>query len=201
MNLKNSFRIAVLVALVCALTLALSACDSVDDGAEYLYFLNVDSVENVDGTLIVRLSPSVEESEKTLDGVSTLRTVSVSRKNAFYDRVEYTFSFDGEAIFSATENFLAQYGANLGVETYSNLKIVFDYATIYKSTKSDCVATERNGKYVHSSEIFKANTEFKLYRDFAHSSSWYGLTAGIAAAMVLVVVVVLVKRGKYGGKV
>lgn len=196
MNLKNSFRIAVLIVSIVLCLIALSACDDVSETNDYDYVLRVKSVEIVDGEVVVHV-------DKSGDGDEIVGTEGVYRVwteyGDFYNEIKTVFDFDGETIFSATENFLAQYGGNYGVEDFSSLKIVFDYDTIYKSTKSDGEVSKVGGGYVHSHEIVRGENSFTLERRYPRSSSWYGLTAGVAVfAVVVAGVAVLIKRGKYG---
>lgn len=196
MNLKNSFRIAVLIVSIVLCLIALSACDDVSETNNYDYVLRVKSVEIVDGEVVVHV-------DKSGDGDEIVGTEGVYRVwteyGDFYNEIKTVFVFDGETIFSATENFLAQYGGNYGVEDFSSLKIVFDYDTIYKSTKSDGEVSKVGSGYVHSHEIERGENSFTLERRYPRSSAWYGLTAGVAVfAVVVAGVVVLIKRGKYG---
>ncbi len=196
MNLKNLFRIAVLIVSIVLCLFALSACDDVSEPDNYEYVLCVKTVEAVDGEVVVSLN-------KSGDGDKIVGTESVYRVwteyGDFYNEIKTAFDFDGETIFSATEKFLAQYGGKYGVEDFSSLKIVFDYDTIYKSTKSDGEVSKEGDGYVHSYEIERGENTFTLERRYPRSSSWYGLTAGIAVFVIVVAgVVVLIKRGKYG---
>lgn len=180
---------------------SLSACDDVEQTSEYGYFLAVESVSEKDGEVQVKLILSTAENDNTLDMVKANCFVAVERDGFFYDKAEYIFRLDGESIFSATEDFLALYGTNYAVEDFSSLKIVFDYVTIYKSTKSDGVRLESGKKYVHSFEIENTDNVFVLDRRIAHSSAWYGVTIiATVCAVGAVIAVAVIKRGKYGRK-
>lgn len=159
------------------------------------YGVYVKSADVVDDVCTVHLARS-GKGESVGDSVILIEMTGGS----FFDTYHYTVSFDGEAIFSAVSDAITQDGTILDGKEYSTLKIVYDYDTIYKSTKSDGVQSKSGRTHTHSFEVTNAPFQASLTRDVPNQSVWYAVAIGVTVALLLGVVTLMAVRGKYGRK-
>lgn len=94
--------------------------------------------------------------------------------------------------------------SGLGGVTRDNLKIVFEYGTIYESFKSNGVVTEADGLYYHTLTVGPDDGE-TVFEGRIHSfnpSAWYALliTAALIVLAVAAVAIVLIGRRKWRKK-
>ena len=172
----------------------LVGCNEIEpDTATYGIYLQ--SAEVVDGVCVVRLSRNAKG-----ESFGDSQIVVSGDKGHFVNLYTYTVSFDGEAIFCAVSDRLTQDGTILNGAEYSTLKIVYDYATIYKSIKSDGYYTKSGRNHVHSFEVNEEPFQEVLTREIPRQSTWYAVLIGVAGAVVVVFVIAKSVRGKYGRK-
>ena len=196
-NLNHSSKIITALFLVVVL-FALVGCnqiDGTDNTTRYDYGVYVQSVIVEDGVCTVRLSRIETD---LMVGVSVI-TVSTA-ENGFFDRYDYTVTFDGNAIFSAVGDLLQQDVTLLNGQEYSTLKIIYDYDTIYKSMKSEGNQQKSDGEYHHSFEVEKAPFKVDLTRAVANQSVWYGVAISGALVLLALGLTLTYIRGKYGRK-
>jgi hypothetical protein len=167
------------------------ACNQVEpDTATYGVYLK--SAEVVDGQCVVHLSRSGSD-----EALGQSQIAIVEEKGHFVNTYTYTVTFDGEAIFCAVQSRLTQDGTILNGAEYSTLKIVYDYATIYKSIKSDGEHSKSGRNYVHSFDVSNGPFEATLTRKIPRQSTWYAVLLGGAGAVIVAFVVAHLVRGKY----
>lgn len=193
--MKNLSK-ALTIILLLALMLTLVACNDTSDRVTYAYGVYIKDVTIDDaGVCTVRLTRNETEH---LVGESVI-LISVEQ-GSFFEHYTYDVIFDGNAIFSAVEDSLAQDGTLSNWQMFSTLKIIYDYDTIYKSIKSDNKPVKRNGTYSHSFLVENAPFKATLVREVPRQSVWYGTAIAVAVVALAVGLILTYCRGKYGRK-
>ena len=191
--MKNLSK-TLLILLLLAMMFTFVACDKTGDKVDYVFDVNIKSVEVVDGQCIVHLTR--EEGGRKV-GVSKMSVTQTT--SDFYEVYDYTITLEGSAIFSAVSRRLAQDDTLLNGQEYSTLKIIYDYDTIYKSMKSKCdKLTKQDGKYIHSFEVKRGVFDLTLARKTPRQSAWYGTAIGMAVLLLATTLILMYLRGKYG---
>ena len=117
-------------------------------------------------------------------------SVYVTEEGAFYYRSHYDVTFDsGEAARAALSAAPEEWGV-----TEDNLKIVFVYATIYRTLDSNAERSEADGRYLHVLTATPEDGEVVFAAEVrgAEYESWYALLVGVAAAIIVVAAVLYV---------
>ena len=123
--------------------------------------------------------------------------------NAFFNAYEYSANFSPATIFSAIDNSLTQEQRIMDDVEYNVLKVVFEYATIYKSLEGGKDAGKSDGYYIHDFELDETLTDYTATMTIKtqNSAGWYGvLIAAAVAVFGLIIVVILARRKKYACK-
>lgn len=203
MSLKKSFFKAITAFFILVLcTGMLFACDKQESEVQTEYGLYISDLSYDEDSLTLTVHVGLGDGNRKLDGITAHREYALTRKNAYWNLVENTFTLDGSAIYSVVNSALTQDELNHDGKFYSCLKIVFDYVTIYKSTKSDGNVTASGKNYVHSFTVTESgNTYAVLTRETPFTAAWYAtlICAGIAVAAVAVAV--MLARGNYARRI
>jgi|GEM_PF-4044381 len=123
-----------------------------------------------------------------------------SKVGAFKFRYDYRASFNPNRIFCAVENTLTQeQRKNKNGDEYS-LKVVFEYATIYKSLKGDVTPKKSGNYYLLDFDVLKDETSFetKFSIETQNSAAWYGTLIAVACACFIVIMFVKARRKNNG---
>lgn len=199
-NLKNSFLKAVALIIIVALCLcALTACSKNEDSGDTEYSLYIKSVEYGDDgeTLTVRVGLSA--TPRALNGIAAERTYALNRVDYWWNEVENTFTFDGTALYGAVNAAVTPDEREFDGVTYSHLKIVFDYVTIYKSTESQGTVTRSGKNYIHTFNVNDGETACTLTRKTPYTAAWYATLAVVGVVLAAALCFIL-SRGHYGGR-
>ena len=197
-------RIALLVTvvvIVVVLSTLLSACNNNESSGDYEYrmYIRRTVYNSDDGVMTVYVSLTKDEDSK-IEGANANWHYEKSNVNAFFGRYDYTVNFSPSTIFSAVENSLTQEQRIVDGVEYNILKVVFEYATIYKSLKSDGEKHISEEYYLHDFALDETQTSFEttLSLRVQSSAGWYGvLIAAAVAAFGTIILIVLVRRKKY----
>lgn len=122
-------------------------------------------------------------------------------ENIFYDRYGYVVSFDPSTIFSVVESSLTQEQRIVDEVEYHNLKVVFEYATIYKSLEGGVEATKSGDNYIFDYPLNETDSSFEapLSLRVQNTATWYGILVSAAILIVgIIITIVRVRRKKYG---
>ena len=192
--MKKITLFAVLIALFVSL-FVFSACDGEDSGvycavAGYSYDEETDTVTvqiNLQNSSENAVAKAEYQREKTDDGFFDIYKTSYKLPADFWDKIRVRAVED-----EALKKILDEKGA----DGEYNLKIVYVYATLYKSIYGDGEYIE-NGKTRAYVWKFDEGEEVavRLTQRVEDKAIWYGLLIGIfALATVIVAVVAIVKR-------
>ena len=201
---RKTVIISALLAVLILATVFLSACNKpVTSGdIEYGVYIRRTLYNKEEGVMTIYASLSADD-RMTVEGATANWHYVKSDVNAFYYRYDYTVSFSPKAIFSAIKDSLTQEQLIMDDVEYKVLKLVFEYATIYKSLESEGNTFVSDGQYVHDFSIDENADEFATTLSIRtqNSATWYGLL--VAAAVVVFGVIigaVLARRKKYATK-
>lgn len=191
--------VVVIVVLACVL---LSACNKSETSGDVEYGMYVRRIiyDSQEGVMTAYVSLTKDESQK-LEGVSANWHYKKGEINAFFSRYEYTVNFSPSTIFCAVENSLTQEQRIVDGVEYNVLKVAFEYATIYKSLKSEGETLKSSSYYLHDFALDETDTSFEttLSLRTQQSAAWYGILIAVAVAIFGVVIgVVIARRKKYG---
>ena len=195
--MNHSSKILTALFLVVIL-FVLVGCNQIDDTGSTTWYdcgVYVQSVVVEDGVCTVQLARTETD---LMVGRSVIAVCMA--EDVFFDRYDYTVTFDGNAIFSAVEGLLQQDVTLLNGQEYSTLKIIYDYDTIYKSMKSNGNHQNSDDKYHHLFEVERAPFKADLTRTVANQSAWYGVAIGGALVLLAIGLTLTYIRGKYGRK-
>lgn len=183
---------------VCTLILCIGvfcSCNAKNDNESDVFNLSIKLVEYADDLIIV----SVEIGDERVVGTAERKSF-VEKENSFFNVTKSVYEIDGVAIYGGIVDELTQDELNFGGKTYSHLKIVFDYDTIYKSTKSDGEISRDGKYYVHSFVLDDSLNNVLLERETPNTAVWYETLMGSAVALIIIVATIVALKGKYGRK-
>lgn len=207
MKTKITTRIALIAATLAVVIFAsfmLSACNkpATSGDVEYGVYIRRTLYQKDAHTMTVYASLSQDE-RWLVEGATAKWHYEKVKVNAFYNAYEYTVTFDPATIFSAIENSLTQEQRIIDDVEYDILKVVFEYATIYKSLEGGKDIGKSDVYYLHDFDVDETATDFTATMSLRtqNSAAWYGLL--IAAAVVVLGVIIAVlfaRRKKYACK-
>ena len=182
------------IAVACALLLFLfAACAfapresaAAEEEGSFVYLYAMDKTEEGE----VRAYFTTAQVEQPYAAVPCDISVYVTEEGAFYYRSHYDVTFDSwEAARAALSAAPEEWGV-----TEDNLKIVFVYATIYRTLDSNAERSEAEGRYLHVLTATPEDGEvvFAAGVRGAEYESWYALLVGVAAAIIVVAAVLYV---------
>ncbi len=183
---------------VCTLILCIGvfcSCNANPEIENEAYDLSIKSISYADDLIIV----TVKIGDERVVGTAQRENV-VEKKNSFFNVTKNTYKIDGVAIYGGIVNALSQDELNHDGKTYSHLKIVFDYATIYKSTKSDGELSKDGKYFVHSFVLDDGVNGILLERETPATAVWYETLICVAVALLIIVATIVALKGKYGRK-
>ena len=151
-------------------------------------------------TMTAYVAITNDESLK-LAGSSANWHYTKTTENVFYDKYDYVISFSPQTIFSVVESSLTQEQRIVDEVEYHNLKVVFEYATIYKSLEGGVEATKSGDNYVFDFPLDETDSSFEtqLSLRVQNSATWYGILVGAAILVFgIILTIVRVRRKRYG---
>ncbi|MCQ2602916.1 MAG: hypothetical protein MJ193_03190 [Clostridia bacterium] len=155
--------------------------------------MSIKSIGYADDTIIV----TVKIGKERIVGNAQLDN-TVEKKNSFFNITKNTYQIDGVAIYGGIVGNLTQDELNFDGKTYSHLKIVFDYDTINKSTKSNGDLSKDGKHFVHSFVLDDGQNNITLERETPNTAVWYETLIGCAVALMIIVATIVALKGKYG---
>ncbi len=203
MKRKITTKIALIAATLVVVifsSLLFSACDKTETSGEYEY-----------GMYIRRLSYDPDNHELTIfagitnnDNLKVEGTVAnwhyvKKQENAFYNAYNYEVNFAPATIFSVLKDTLTQEQLNVDGIEYDVLKLVFEYATIYKSLKGGEYIGKSDGVYLHDYDLDETSLDYTAYMTYRtqNSATWYGVLISAAVVLLGVIIGVIFARRKY----
>lgn len=177
---------ALLLFLFAACAFAPRGAAAAEEEGSFVYLYAMDKTEEGE----VRAYFTTAQVEQAYAAVPCDISVYVTEEGAFYYRSHYDVTFDsGEAARAALSAAPEEWGV-----TEDNLKIVFVYATIYRTLDSNAEKSEADGRYLHVLTATPEDGEvvFAAGVRGAEYESWYALLVGVAAAIIVVAVVLYV---------
>ena len=197
-------RIALVAAVIVIVVLAcvlLTACDNAESSGDFEYGMYVRRTlyDKDEGVMTVYVSLTNDDSLK-IEGANANWHYQKFELNAFFGRYDYTVNFSPSTIFCAVENSLTQEQRIVDGVEYNVLKVVFEYATIYKSLKSEGEVSKLSGYYLHDFALDESETSFDttLCLRTQRSAAWYGVLIAVAVAIFgVVIAIMIVRRKKY----
>ena len=201
---RKTVLISALLAVLVLATVFLFACNkpATSGDKEYGVYIRRTLYNPTEGVMTVYASLSSDE-RMTIENATANWHYVKSDYNAFYYRYDYTVSFSPKTLFSVIKDSLTQEQLIMDGVEYKVLKLVFEYATIYKSLESDGNVFVSDGQYVHDFPIDENEEEFATTLSIRtqNSATWYGLL--VAAAVLVfgaVLGALLARRKKYATK-
>lgn len=207
MKTKITTRIALIaatLAVVIFASFALMACNkpATSGDIEYGVYIRRTLYTKDAHTMTVYASLSLDE-RWLIDGATANWHFEKVKVNAFYNAYEYTVTFDPATIFSAIENSLTQEQRIVDDVEYDILKVVFEYATIYKSLEGGKSVGKSDGYYLHDFDVDETASDFTgtLSIMSQNSAGWYGVLIAAAVAVFGVIIgIIFARRKKYACK-
>ena len=192
--MRRAAFVFVLVALILAAAVCLSACDEKgrsEASVSYDGKVYIAGAERADGEVVVVLSSA--ESEE--GAVACRITQSTRRKDAFNDISAVRYSVSAEDALAAAAEYLAGSGEDSG----GGLIIRLDYVTMNGKINSDGEVVRSGDAYVHSAFLRAgADTlELEVTLVSPYTAAWYALAAGLTAGALLVAAAVAAVIGAY----
>ena len=151
---RKTVLISALLAVLVLATVFLFACNkpATSGDKEYGVYIRRTLYNPTEGVMTVYASLSSDE-RMTIENATANWHYVKSDYNAFYYRYDYTVSFSPKTLFSVIKDSLTQEQLIMDGVEYKVLKLVFEYATIYKSLESDGNVFVSDGQYVHDFPI------------------------------------------------
>ena len=188
MNRKGRIICLSLITIL-LLSIILVVAVSCDSDEEYIYAAVTGYVYNKDEkevVAIVRLTNDPSNEIKT-----EAKGEAISNSNGVFYNIAYTtYTFDGSYFYSHQSEIFTPEVLNHDEIIYENLKLKFEYATIYKSTQSDGVRTVVGDHYVHTYDLVNGEMAIHLSRKYQNAGAWYSVL--IASAIVCLVIAVAI---------
>ncbi len=201
---RRTVYISALIAVLLIATVFLFACNSGVSEGDYEYGVYIRrTLYNPDAQEMTVYVSVTSDTTKTIEGATGNWHYKKSTENAFYSRYDYTVSFSPKTIFSAVKDSLTQEQLNVDGVEYNVLKLVFEYATIYKSLSSDGERLKIGSTYLHDFALDETNEEFAttLSLRVQNSATWYGVLVAVAVAVFGAIIgTLLARRKKYATK-
>lgn len=162
--------------------------------------LYIQSLEYDEETLAITAKVSVDSSERKLPCTADYSR-TVEKDGEFWNIYSTDFNFDCDILYACVENAISDGERNYESNFYSDLKIVFDYATIYKSITSNGNLVIEGKNYHHLFNVSKAGEQtVTLNRRSPNSAAWYGVLISVGLAVVFVVAAVSTAVGGKNGR-
>lgn len=201
---RKTVIFSALLAVLILATVFLSACNkpATSGDIEYGVYIRRTLYSKDEGVMTVYAALTSDE-RMTVEGATANWHFVKSNDNAFYYRYDYTVSFSPKAIFSAIKDSLTQEQLIIDDVEYKVLKLVFEYATIYKSLESEGNILVSDGQYLHDFPLDENADEFATTLSIRtqNSATWYGLLVAAAVVVFGVVIgILLARRKKYATK-
>jgi len=197
----KTISIIFMVLFICTSLFVFTSCNKQTETNNERDLYIVDTSFNEDeGYMMVTLGFAGTEDRK-LNLSQKVSYLGASQKDgSYYTISNYSYSLNGVAIYSAVDNLLTQDEKFYNGTLYSSLKLQLQYATIYKSIKSEGVITKQGRYYIHTFEIdpLLEEQDVKLSIRQANSAAWYGTLVGSAVGLMVIIGGVLVWRKKHG---
>ncbi len=162
--------------------------------------LYIQSLEYEEETLAITAKVTIDSSERELPCTADYSR-TVEKDGEFWNIYSTHLKFDCDILYACVENAISDGERNYESNFYSDLKIVFDYATIYKSTTSDGNLIIEGKNYHHL--FFMSNTgeqTVTLNRRSPNSAAWYGVLISVGLAIIFVVAAVTTTVGGKNGR-
>lgn len=168
--------LVLLLHVLCILPSGAEGVASAEAGTLYLYGWTVDE----DGVVRAFFTPT--EPAEYYAAIPADISSYVSADGEFFSVSHYDVGFSAR---EAADAALANAPEDVEV-TEDNLKIVFVYATMYESIKSNGERTEENGVYVHllTASPDDGTVGFAASLKDAEYGKWYAMLFGITAAVL-----------------
>ncbi|MBR4800994.1 MAG: hypothetical protein IK048_04940 [Clostridia bacterium] len=198
------FVLILAIFVILSSCLFMTACNkqSVEGDIEYSLYIRRTYYHKESQTMTVYLSLSNDE-RMTIEGTSANWHYKKRDLDAFYYCYDYTVTFSPSTIFSVVENSLTQEQRIIDGTEYNNLKVVLEYATIYKSVEGSEKVVKSDGYYLHDFPFEETDESFQatLTRRIYNAAVWYGvLVAAAVAVFGMILAIVLLRRKKYANE-
>ncbi len=143
-----------------------------------------------DGSIVVRFSSSYSSDDDTYSMRCTVID-AYQADGAFYNLQSLTYYADYDTAYELAKDFVESHTEY--TLDGADLKIYFDYATLYKSITSDGVRFISGSTYVHSNEITSDSTlVLTIYYRYAYTVAWYAVVAGCALGVLVLLAAVVI---------
>ena len=186
--------------VILLLSIILVVAVSCDSDEQYIYATVVGFVYNKDAkevTAVVRLTNDPTNTIKT----EAKGTAFSSSNGVFYNVSHTTYTFDGSYFYSKQSEIFTPEVLNHDEIIYENLKLKFEYATIYKSTQSDGVRTVVGDHYVHTYDLANGEMAIHLSREYPNAGAWYSVLIASAIVCLIIAVAIALAVKKKGNEV
>lgn len=192
--------LTIIVVMLLSIILVIAVSCNVPSVSDEYYAYVRGFVYNKDASEVTAVIMLTDNS--SIDIETPVKRDSFSDSNGVFYNIQYTtYSFDGSYFYAKTDEIFTSEVRNHDEIYYENLKFKFEYATLYKSTKSDGVVAYIGDRYIHSYDLTNGDMNIHLSRKNPNSPAWYSiLIAGSIVVLVLAVAIALIikRRGNYG---
>ena len=182
------------------LSIILVVAVSCDSEEEYIYAAVTGYVYNKDDKEVVAIVRLTTDSTKEIKTEAKYNAFSNSN-GVFYKISHTTYTFDGSYFYSKQSEIFTPEVLNHDEIIYENLKIKFEYATIYKSIQSDGVRTVVGDHYVHTYDLLDGEMAIHLSRKYPDAGAWYSVLIASAIVCLIIAVAIALAVKKKGNEV
>lgn len=212
-NSKNiisvSMRMIATFIFVFAL-LSFSSCNAqfVSESKESYYAYIIEGFATDDSASgYVRIGFTADDATKNIMPNVEVKCEKFVKQTFWFTYSNYVYSVDGKAVESNVLGYVADFSGETDEEKEiavrlknvksENLKVLYQYATIYKSTTSSGTVIKQNRNYIHTWEFGlgeNVGVEIRLRNEIR--ASWYTVVIGAALVVLSVVVPLTIAASK-----